>query len=107
MRRRNYGDNTQKLAGNEQIADEVSNNPHGIGYVGLAYLSHGDLVPVAIDGALPSLTAIRNGDYALSRPLYLIVDDANLAPVVEAFIDYILSPAGQALLQQARYAPVH
>ena len=34
---RDYGNSTQKMAGNEQIATEVANNVNGIGYIGLAY----------------------------------------------------------------------
>ena len=39
MNSRDYGSDTQKMAGNEQIASEVASNPNGIGYVGLAYIS--------------------------------------------------------------------
>ena len=35
MNMRDYAGSSQKMAGNEQIAAEVSKNPNGIGYVGL------------------------------------------------------------------------
>src|SRR3979490_812161 len=34
MKKRDYAPSSQKLAGNEQIAAEVSKNPTGVGYVG-------------------------------------------------------------------------
>ena len=37
MGSRDYGTASQKLAGNEQIANEVAANENGIGYVGLAF----------------------------------------------------------------------
>src|SRR5438067_7923223 len=37
MKKRDYAQDSQKLAGNEQIAQEVGKNPNGVGYVGLAY----------------------------------------------------------------------
>src|SRR5437870_7489723 len=37
MKKRDYAPDSQKMAGNEQIASEVSKNPNGVGYVGLAY----------------------------------------------------------------------
>ncbi len=37
MKKRDYALDSQKLAGNEQIAQEVGKNPNGVGYVGLAY----------------------------------------------------------------------
>ena len=50
MDKRDYGTNTNKMAGNEQIADEVANNPNGIGYVGLAYADKDGLRSVKIEG---------------------------------------------------------
>ncbi|MFC5050108.1 phosphate ABC transporter substrate-binding protein [Rubritalea spongiae] len=63
-----YGKNTQKMAGNEQIAQEVAKNANGIGYVGLAYLGKSGIAPTSIDGVLPEPK--NAADYALSRKLY-------------------------------------
>src|SRR5205823_8932421 len=54
MKKRDYAPDSQKLAGNEQIAEEVSKNPNGVGYVGLAYTKSGGIKIVPIDGASPS-----------------------------------------------------
>jgi phosphate transport system substrate-binding protein len=68
MDKRDYGTNTNKMAGNEQIADEVANNPNGIGYVGLAYADKDGLRSVKIDG---EAAKPRNKDtYPLSRTLF-------------------------------------
>src|SRR5207244_5675735 len=37
MKKRDYSPDSQTMAGNEQIASEVSKHQHGVGYVGLAY----------------------------------------------------------------------
>ena len=68
MKKRDYGESTQKMAGNEQIATEVAGNENGIGYVGLAYADKEGLRVIAVDGvkARPS----KKADYALSRKLY-------------------------------------
>jgi len=68
MDKRDYGSSTNKMAGNEQIADEVANNPNGIGYVGLAYADKDGLrsVKVAGEPAKPS----HKDTYPLSRTLY-------------------------------------
>jgi hypothetical protein len=57
MKKRDYAPDSQKLAGNEQIAQEVSKNPNGAGYVGLAYTKAGGIKVVPIDGASPSRKA--------------------------------------------------
>ena len=41
MKKRDYAGGSQKMAGNEQIAAEVGQNPAGIGYVGMAYVKAG------------------------------------------------------------------
>ncbi len=68
MDKRDYGSSTNKMAGNEQIAEEVANNPNGIGYVGLAYADKDGLRSVKVEGeaAKPS----NKDKYPLSRTLY-------------------------------------
>ncbi|WP_018970865.1 phosphate ABC transporter substrate-binding protein [Rubritalea marina] len=63
-----YGKNTQKMAGNEQIAQEVAKDSNGIGYVGLAYTSKPGISAAAVNGVLPEPK--NAAKYALSRNLY-------------------------------------
>ncbi len=51
MKKRDYAPDSQKLAGNEQIAQEVGKNPNGVGYIGLAYTKASGIKVVPIDGA--------------------------------------------------------
>ena len=51
MNSRDYGADTQKMAGNEQIAAEVAKNPNGIGYVGLAYINTPGVKVIPVNGA--------------------------------------------------------
>jgi phosphate transport system substrate-binding protein len=55
MKGREYGKNSQKMAGNEQIASEVGSNANGIGYVGLAYANSKGTKVVTIGGVAPSM----------------------------------------------------
>ncbi|MGE9268618.1 MAG: phosphate ABC transporter substrate-binding protein [Verrucomicrobiales bacterium] len=68
MSKRDYGSNTQKMAGNEQIATEVASNPNGIGYVGLAYAGKDGLKAVKVDGE--ACKPRNKADYPISRKLY-------------------------------------
>lgn len=68
MGKRDYGSETKKMAGNEQIATEVAANVNGIGYVGLAYAKKDGLRAAKVEGvsAKPRNKAV----YSLSRKLY-------------------------------------
>ena len=68
MDKNDYGENTQKMAGNEQISQEVAKDTNGIGYVGLAYVGGDGIASASIDGVQP--TPENASEYALSRNLY-------------------------------------
>ncbi len=70
MKKRDYAPDSQKLAGNEQIAQEVSKNPNGAGYVGLAYTKAGGIKVVPIDGASPSKESVLAKSYPYARPTF-------------------------------------
>lgn len=84
----------------------VAANPEAIGYVGfgslnaqvkpLAYAPRDDAPVVA-----PVMENVMDGDYALSRPLYLYVNrppDREAAPVPSAFLAYVLGEEAQTAL---------
>src|SRR5437870_6040977 len=52
MKKRDYAPDSQKMAGNEQIASEVSKKPKGGGYVGRAYTKASGNKVVPMDGAM-------------------------------------------------------
>ena len=63
MKKRDYAKDSQKLAGNEQIAAEVAKNANGVGYVGLAYTKAPGIKVVPIDGATPSKESVLAKKY--------------------------------------------
>lgn len=100
---RNYGNDTQKMAGNEQIATEVAGNINGIGYIGLAYLNTPGIKVFSVDGAYP-----ESRDYPLARPLYYVTNnEKQLSPIAQKFIDFTLSPAGQEIVKRVKFLPVN
>jgi len=68
MNKRDYATHCQKMEGNQQIATEVSKNPLGIGYVGLAYSKGENYRSVKVDGI--SAKASKVAKYPLARKLY-------------------------------------
>ena len=89
------------------IMGEVSQNPHAVGYVGVAYLD--DSVKALNLGAgngseAPSPENIISGAYPLSRSLYFYTD-GDPSGLTKEFIDFVLSERGQSLVTEAGYFP--
>ncbi len=102
MSSRDYGSETQKMAGNEQIASEVAKNVNGIGYVGLAYINTPGIKVLPVNGAQPD-----SKEYPLARPLYYLTNKSEpLSPLAQEFIDFSLSPAGQEIVKSVHFLPV-
>ena len=105
MKKRDYAPDSQKLAGNEQIAQEVSKNPNGLGYVGLAYTKAGGVKVVPIDGASPSKESVLAKSYPYARPtIYYTNGDPTGA--VKDFIDFSVGPEGQKIVEQVGFVPI-
>ena len=103
MSSRNYGDETQKMAGNEQIAAEVAKNPNGIGYVGLAYINTPGVKVLPVEGSDPT-----SADYPLARPLYYLINDNEaLGETANDFIGFTLSPEGQEIINRVHFLSVY
>ena len=90
MAGRDYGSSTQKMAGNEQIATEVSKNPNGIGYVGLAYVGAKGIKIVSIDKVMPTPATANDGSYKLARGLNCFTMGNRLE--WQKFLDFLLPP---------------
>ncbi len=103
MNSRDYGSDTQKMAGNEQIASEVASNANGIGYVGLAYIHTPGIKVLPVDGAQPDAK-----NYPLARPLYYLTNSSKpLSPIAQKFIDFSLSPEGQEIVKRVHFLSIN
>lgn len=105
MKKRDYAPNSQKLAGNEQIAQEVSKNPNGVGYVGLAYTKASGIRIVPIDGASPSKESVLAKSYPYARPTFYYTSGDPTGAVKE-FIDFTVGPEGQKIVEQVGFVPI-
>ncbi len=83
---------------NGQISTVVSTTPNTIGYLSFGYLS--DAVKgVAIDTIAPTVENVKNGTYSIFRPLNLLTN-GEAQGLAKAFIDFILSDAGQEIVAE-------
>src|SRR5438270_9649086 len=105
MKKRDYAQDSQKLAGNEQIAQEVGKNPNGVGYVGLAYTKASGIKVVPIDGASPSKESVLAKSYPYARPTFFYTNGQPTG-VVKEFIDFTVGPEGQKIVEQVGFVPI-
>jgi len=91
---------------NPEVVTAVSGTPYAIGYVGFGFLSE-DMYTVALysesqgENVLPTATTIASGTYPMSRYLYLVTNNRpQSGSLTDRFIDFILSPDGQAIVEQ-------
>jgi phosphate transport system substrate-binding protein len=105
MKKRDYAQDSQKLAGNEQIAQEVGKNPSGVGYVGLAYTKASGIRVVPIDGASPSKESVLAKSYPYARPTFFYTNGEPTGAVKE-FIDFTVGPEGQKIVEQVGFVPI-
>jgi len=93
----------QRFESSEQLSDAVSNDPQGIGFIGLPYIRAAK--PVAIvDGPsqpmLPLNSLIASEDYPLSRRLFFYLPPTSSNPWARALISFTQSAQGQAIVAQ-------
>jgi phosphate transport system substrate-binding protein len=105
MKKRDYAPDSQKLAGNEQIAQEVGKNPNGVGYIGLAYTKASGIKVVPIDGASPSKESVLAKSYPYARPTFFYTNGEPTG-VVKEFIDFTVGPEGQKIIEQVGFVPI-
>jgi phosphate transport system substrate-binding protein len=106
------------MPSSEAVLTYVSRNPAAIAYLSRAYVREqledpsgqpSELAPLAVkvlslEGQLPTVESLAKQQYPLIQPLYLITAGPPAARE-RLFIDFVLSPAGQAIVAQY-HAPI-
>lgn len=79
----------------------VAGNAKAIGYISLGSLND-SVKAVMIDGAEATVENIKSGTYKVSRP-FNIATKGTVNEATQAFIDFILSSEGQAVVEENGY----
>lgn len=83
----------------------VEKNPLGFGVSGISSARKRDFKILNLDGKAPTYENIKNGSYALYRPLYLVIKRGNKTPLVRDFIKYAVSHEGQDIIRAQGTVP--
>jgi phosphate transport system substrate-binding protein len=100
---RDYPASSLKMAGNEQIAQEVAKNPNGVGYVGLAYSKTSGVKDVVVGGIEPVAKNAKNYPYA--RLCYFYAPEKPTAEAA-AFLEFTASAKGQEIVRRVGFIPL-
>lgn len=96
-----------EVGANEEGRNKVASTPGAISQLSSAWADGKTVFAVAIrrlDGKVvaPTLAAIADGSYPISRPLQLVTDGPPRG-LAKELIDVVLSPRGQALVEKHGY----
>lgn len=108
---RDYALGSRDMHGSKDVVDLVGHTPCAIGYSGLAYATPEVKMPCIESGeegtcVTPSVETAVDGSYPIARPLYMYTRGTPEGPV-KAYLDWILSDAGQCIIQKKGYAPAN
>jgi phosphate transport system substrate-binding protein len=82
---------------NGSVREIVAGDPHSLGYIS-AGLVDDRVKALAIDGVLPTRDNIKNNTYKLVRRFLLVSRAAPVGPCKD-FVDFIIGPDGQKVLE--------
>lgn len=98
------------MNGSKDVVELVARTPGAIGYSGLGY--HTDrvkMIPVSRrkgePAVLPSIATTLDKTYPIARPMFMLTP-GEPPPHVRQFLDWVLSPAGQKIVELTGYIPM-
>lgn len=89
---------------NGAVKTTVSTTEDAIGFLSFGYLD-GSVKALAIDGVEATVDNAKSGAYPVVRPLNMLTD-GEPEGVVEAFLDFVMSAEGQAVVEEEGYLSV-
>ena len=110
-KQREFRGGISEMNGSSEVIENVAKTPRAMGYSGMGYKT--DKVnwlkvskKKGEPGIAPGIEVARNGTYPIARKLY-IYTAGEPSGEVKAYIDWILSPAGQKIVEHEGFVPLH
>lgn len=82
----------------DAVKQAVAGNPNAIGFMSLADVDDSVKV-VKIDGVEPTPETVKDGSYKIQRP-FLFLTKGAATGATQAFIDWVLGPEGQKIIEE-------
>jgi phosphate transport system substrate-binding protein len=101
---------SRDLNGSKEVVELVAGTPTAIGYSGMGYATPGvKMLKVAVKtgepAVAPTIAGVHDKTYPLARSLHLYTL-GEPSGAVRSYIDWILSDAGQKVVEDSGYVPI-
>ena len=109
-KQREFRGGISEMNGSAEVVENVARTPAGLGYSGMGYkIPSVNWLKISAKkgepGVEPGVEAARAGKYPISRKLYMYTAGEPQGEV-KAFIDWVLSPAGQKIVEKEGFVPL-
>ncbi len=110
-KQREFRGGISEMNGSSEVVENVAKTATGLGYSGMGYKTPSvNWLKVSNKkgepGIEPGIDVARNGKYPIARKLYLYTAGEPTGEV-KAYIEWILSPAGQKIVEKEGFVPLH
>ncbi len=86
------------------VLQTVATTPNTIGYVSLGSLSD-TVKALKVENVTPSTETVLSGKYKISRP-FLYVAGGELSEAAQKYVDFVMSPEGQKIVEESGFIKV-
>lgn len=97
---------SRRYESNDRLSDDVSSDPGGIGFSGLASVRKSKVLAIS-DGDAPALKPSRltvaSEDYPLSRRLFMYTPGDATTAVAKDFVEFVLNAEGQTIVAESGF----
>jgi phosphate transport system substrate-binding protein len=98
------------MNGSKDVVELVAKTPGAIGFSGLGYATPAvKILKISRNkgdpGVAPSISTVHDKSYPISRPLFMYTP-GDPPPHIKKYIDWIMSPPGQKLVEETGYVPL-
>jgi phosphate transport system substrate-binding protein len=105
MENKPYADTPNLFTNYEGIVEAVARDTNGVGYSSLELENNAGVKPASIGGIEPNAADVNKGDYPYARVLHFYTSKGHETQEALDFIQFVLSPQGQAVLARTGYTP--
>lgn len=89
------------------LEKDMVTNPDGVGITGVSSARKiKDIAKILrLENVEPTYENIKNGEYFLYRPLYMVTHMQKLEPEIRKFIEFVMGPEGQRIMRSVGTVP--